>query len=90
KVMEVAVVGVGTEAGDQRVKAFVVRRPGSDLTEEELLALCRQRLDPYAVPWQIEFRDSLPKSFIGKVLRRMLVTPTPHADGVGGEEEATD
>ena len=89
KVMEVAVVGVGTEAGDQRVKAFVVRRPGSDLTEEELLALCRQRLDPYAVPWQIEFRDSLPKSFIGKVLRRMLVTPTPSVDGSGGEE-ATD
>jgi long-chain acyl-CoA synthetase len=37
--------------------------------------LCRRRLEPYQVPWQIEFRQALPKSFIGKVLRRMLVEP---------------
>ncbi|MFV1859188.1 MAG: alpha/beta fold hydrolase [Anaerolineales bacterium] len=73
KVMEVAVVGVTAEDGDQRVKAFVVPRPGSDLTENELLEMCRRRLEPYAVPWEIEFRQDLPKSFVGKVLRRMLV-----------------
>ena len=73
KVLEVAVVGIGTENGEQKVKAFVVPRPGSTLTEAELLDLCRRRLEPYAVPWQIEFREALPKSFIGKVLRRMLV-----------------
>ncbi|GMR09379.1 MAG: hypothetical protein BMS9Abin28_0197 [Anaerolineae bacterium] len=73
KVMEVAVVGVTAEGGDQRVKAFVVPRPGSDLTEDELLEMCRRRLEPYAVPWEIEFRQDLPKSFVGKVLRRMLV-----------------
>ena len=73
KVMEVAVVGVGRVDGEQKVKAFVVPRPGSDLTEAELLDLCRRRLEPYAVPWEIEFRESLPKSFIGKVLRRVLV-----------------
>ena len=73
KVMEVAVVGVGTTDGGQKVKAFVVPRPGSNLTAEELLELCRHRLEPYAVPWEIEFRQELPKSFIGKVLRRMLV-----------------
>ncbi len=73
KVMEVAVVGVGRVDGEQKVKAFVVPRPGSDLTEEELLDLCRRRLEPYAVPWEIEFRETLPKSFIGKVLRRVLV-----------------
>ncbi len=72
KVLEVAVVGVGFADGEQKVKAFVVPRPGTDLTEEELLALCQRRLEPYAVPWEIEFRESLPKSFIGKVLRRML------------------
>jgi long-chain acyl-CoA synthetase len=72
KVLEVAVVGVGMADGEQKVKAFVVPRPGTDLTEEELMALCKRRLEPYAVPWEIEFRDSLPKSFIGKVLRRML------------------
>jgi long-chain acyl-CoA synthetase len=73
KVMEVAVVGVPSAQGGQRVKAFVVPRPGSQLTEEELLDLCRRRLEEYAVPWEIEFREELPKSFVGKVLRRMLV-----------------
>ena len=73
KVMEVAVVGVTAENGDQRVKAFVVPKPGSDLSEEELIEMCRRRLDPYAVPWEIEFREELPKSFVGKVLRRFLV-----------------
>lgn len=73
KVLEVAVVGVQSEEGGQRVKAFVVPRPGTDLTSEELLQLCRKRLEPYAVPWEIEFRQELPKSFVGKVLRRMLV-----------------
>jgi long-chain acyl-CoA synthetase len=75
KVMEVAVVGVQAESGkgNQRIKAFVVPRPGTHLTKEELLELCHRRLDPYAVPWDIEFRQELPKSFVGKVLRRMLV-----------------
>jgi long-chain acyl-CoA synthetase len=73
KVMEAAVVGVEGDAEGQKVKAFVVPRPGTNLSREELLALCRQRLDAYAVPWEIEFRDELPKSFAGKVLRRMLV-----------------
>lgn len=72
KVMEVAVVGIGRAGEGQKVKAFVVPRPGTDLTKEELLNLCRRRLEPYAVPWDIEFREELPKSFMGKVLRRML------------------
>ncbi len=73
KVMEVAVVGVTSAEGGQKVKAFVVPRPGANLSAEELLELCRKRLEPYAVPWQIEFRPELPKSFVGKVLRRMLI-----------------
>ncbi len=73
KVMEVAVVGVESGQSGRNVKAFVVPRPGTDLTKEELLALCCQRLEEYAVPWDIEFRQELPKSFVGKVLRRMLV-----------------
>ena len=75
RVMEVAVVGVGQANGEQRVKAFVVPRPGAELTKEELMDLCRRRLEPYAVPWDIEFRQELPKSFVGKVLRRLLVQP---------------
>ena len=73
KVMEAAVVGVSAEDGGQRVKAFVVPRPGTSLSKDELLELCRKRLEEYAVPWDIEFREELPKSFVGKVLRRMLV-----------------
>ena len=72
KVLEAAVVGVGHEDGKQRVKAFVVPRPDSRLSQEELLELCRRRLEAYAVPWEIEFRQALPRSFIGKVLRRVL------------------
>ena len=77
KVMEVAVVGVQAEDGEEHIKAFVVPRPGANITKEELLDLCRNRLEPYAVPWDIEFRQELPKSFVGKVLRRMLVEPPP-------------
>ena len=66
---------MGQIKGEQRVKAYVVPRPGSLLSKEELIALCRRRLEAYAVPWEIEFRETLPKSFIGKVLRRMLVEP---------------
>jgi long-chain acyl-CoA synthetase len=73
KVMEVAVVGVACEETGQRVKAFVVPRPGTDLSKKELLDLCCRRLEEYAVPWDIEFRQELPKSFVGKVLRRLLV-----------------
>jgi long-chain acyl-CoA synthetase len=73
KVMEVAVVGVESGESGRNVKAFVVPRPGTDLSKEELLGLCCRRLEEYAVPWDIEFRQELPKSFVGKVLRRLLV-----------------
>ena len=72
KVLEAAVVGVGHLEGEQRIKAFVVPRPGTKLSKDELIELCRRRLEEYAVPWDIEFRTELPKSFVGKVLRRML------------------
>jgi long-chain acyl-CoA synthetase len=73
-VKEVAVVGLNRpESPDQRVKAYVVPRPGSTLKKEDLIAFCKRRLEEYAVPWEIEFRDELPKSFVGKVLRRLLV-----------------
>jgi len=73
KVMEVAVVGVPVGTSGHKVKAFVVPRPGTTLSKEELLDLCHRRLEKYAVPWDIEFREELPKSFVGKVLRRLLV-----------------
>jgi long-chain acyl-CoA synthetase len=74
KVKEVAVVGVQPPRWPfQRVKAYVVLREGASASEAELMEMCRRRLDEYAVPWQIEFRKELPKNFVGKVLRRVLV-----------------
>ncbi|MFN8418381.1 MAG: alpha/beta fold hydrolase [Anaerolineae bacterium] len=78
-VKEVAVVGLKRpETPDQRVKAYVVLQRGSTLAKEELITFCKRRLEEYAVPWDIEFRDELPKSFIGKVLRRLLVEEEVH------------
>lgn len=73
KVLEAAVVGIGRVGGEQRVKAYVVPRPNTTLSKEELIDLCRRRLNEYAVPAEIEFREALPKSFVGKVIRRLLV-----------------
>lgn len=71
-VIEAAVVGVPDEYRGETVKAFVVLREGEAVTEEDLVAFCREQLAPYKVPRIIEFRDELPKSAVGKVLRRSL------------------
>ena len=61
------------EQSEPKIKAFVVPRPGEIPSREELLDLCRRRLEEYAVPWDIEFLNTLPKSPVGRVLRRLLV-----------------
>ena len=71
KVSESAVVGVDSEVSGEAVKAFVVRRDQS-LTKEELTTHCRRNLTGYKVPKEIEFCDDLPKSNVGKILRREL------------------
>jgi long-chain acyl-CoA synthetase len=73
KVREAAVVGVSSVEPGQKVKAYVVLRDGENATAQELQALCRARLEEWQVPWEVEFRQELPKSFVGKVLRRLLV-----------------
>ncbi|WP_237387570.1 long-chain-fatty-acid--CoA ligase FadD [Xenorhabdus sp. Sc-CR9] len=71
KVLESAVVGVPSKNSGEAVKVFVVRKdPG--LTEDELKAYCRRYLTGYKVPKLIEFRDELPKSNVGKILRKEL------------------
>jgi long-chain acyl-CoA synthetase len=72
KVLEAAVAGVLVSQGNQRVKAFVVLKKGETATEEEMIDFCRQNLAPYKVPKFVEFRDSLPKTQVGKILRREL------------------
>jgi long-chain acyl-CoA synthetase len=73
KVMEAAVIGVPVGGPDQRAKAFVVLRPGEEATQSEIEEFCRQRLAPFKVPRRIEFRSELPKSPVGKILRRRLM-----------------
>ena len=70
---EVSVAGVPDEYQGEAVKAWIVLREGQQVTVDELRAYCRERLVGYKVPKQIEFRDSLPKTMVGKVLRRVLV-----------------
>jgi long-chain acyl-CoA synthetase len=71
KVLEVAVIGVPDEKSTEAVKVFVVKSDPS-LTEKELRDYCKEQLTGYKRPRHIEFRDELPKSNVGKILRREL------------------
>ena len=74
-VQEAAVIGVPDAYRGETVAAFVALKPGfeqSDATRQNILAFCKKELTPYKVPKVLEFRDSLPKTLVGKVLRREL------------------
>ncbi len=73
KVLEAAAIGVPVKGKGERVKVFVVLKPGETATAEEIIAYCRENLAPYKVPKFVEFRDALPKTLVGKVLRRVLL-----------------
>jgi long-chain acyl-CoA synthetase len=73
KVMEAAAIGVPVGGSDQRAKAFIVLHSGETATEEEILEFCRERLAKYKIPTSLEFREDLPKTMVGKVLRRELM-----------------
>jgi long-chain acyl-CoA synthetase len=72
KVLEASVVGVPSKVKGERIKAFVVLKEGVTTKPSEIIKFCRERLAPYKVPKSIDFRDELPKSLAGKVLRRVL------------------
>jgi long-chain acyl-CoA synthetase len=73
KVLEVGVAGIPDPYRGETVKAWIVAKPGERITEEELKAFCKERLAPYKVPTHFEFRSELPKTTVGKILRRELV-----------------
>lgn len=71
-VLEAACIGVPDERTGEAVKLFIVTRPGASLDRDEVRGFLRQRLAPYKIPRHVEFRESLPKSNVGKILRREL------------------
>jgi long-chain acyl-CoA synthetase len=75
KVMEAAAIGIPHPSRGEAIKAFVVPKPGETVSEAELIAHCGGRLAKYKLPTRIEFRSSLPKNNIGKVLKRELRLP---------------
>ena len=73
KVLEVGVAGIPDPHRGETVKAWVVVKPGETLDETEVKAWCKERLAPFKVPTHVEFRTELPKTTVGKILRRELV-----------------
>jgi long-chain acyl-CoA synthetase len=72
-VREAAVAGVPDQYRGETVKAYIIPVEGANPTIEEIITYCRENLAPYKVPRLVEFRTELPKTMIGKVLRRVLV-----------------
>jgi len=72
KIQEAVSVGIPDPYRGETVKVYVVLKPGETATAEEIIAFCREKLAAYKVPKLVEFRTSLPKSAIGKVLRKVL------------------
>ena len=70
-VLEVAAIGIPDEKSGEVVKIFVVKKDPA-LTEEKLMAFCKENLTGYKLPKQIEFKTELPKTNVGKILRRAL------------------
>ncbi len=73
KILEAAAIGVPVGGDNQRAKIFVVLRQGQTATSEEIIEWCREGLARYKVPKFVEFRQELPKTMIGKILRRELI-----------------
>jgi long-chain acyl-CoA synthetase len=72
KISDAVTIGVPDEYRGETVKVFVVVKPGETLTEEEVIAHCKEKLAAYKVPRLVEFREELPKTMVGKVLRKEL------------------
>jgi long-chain acyl-CoA synthetase len=72
KILEACTIGIPDAYRGETVKAFIVVNQGESLTEEEVIAYCREHLAPYKIPRIVEFIDELPKSAVGKILRRRL------------------
>ncbi|MBD1373328.1 long-chain fatty acid--CoA ligase [Hazenella sp. IB182357] len=72
KILEACVIGIPDAYRGETVKAVVVLKPGEQLSAEELILFCRKRLAAYKVPTHVTFTNELPKTFVGKILKRKL------------------
>jgi long-chain acyl-CoA synthetase len=79
-VLEAAAIGEPDEKSGEAVKLYVVRRDES-VTEEKIIEYCRENLTGYKVPREVEFREELPKTNVGKILRRALREESPAGSG---------
>ena len=84
KVKEACVIGVPQALRGEKIKAFVVLKEGEQATPAEILEHCRQHLAKFKVPKQVEFRKELPKTLVGKVLRRVLLEEELKRAAAGG------
>jgi len=82
-VMDSAAIGIPHPIKGEEVKVFIVLKAGQTATPEELIAHARTQLAPFKVPHEVEFRDSLPKTLIGKTLRRQLADEDRKKRGAG-------
>jgi long-chain acyl-CoA synthetase len=89
-VQECCVIGIPDALRGERIKAFVILKPGAAATRTKLISFCRDRLAPYKVPRAVEFRATLPRTATGKVSRRLLKEedlarrPTPATNDTAG------
>ena len=85
------IIGVPDPYKMQKVKAFVMLKPGvpaDDATRQELLDYCRKHVAKYAMPYDIEFRDELPKTLVGKVAYRVLEDEEKAKQAAAAQEQA--
>jgi len=87
-IKEAVVAGVPDAYRGETVKAYIVLREGSNVTDTELNTFCRERLAAFKVPRMYEFRDSLPKTMVGKVLRRKLLEEEQQRGQAQGAEQS--
>ena len=81
KVLEVGVAGVPDAYRGETVKAWVVLKPGETASEDDIRTWCKERMAPFKVPSHVEFRTELPKTTVGKILRRELIREHKEAAG---------
>jgi acyl-CoA synthetase (AMP-forming)/AMP-acid ligase II len=71
-VAEVSVIGIPDQKYGEEIMAFVVKQPGQEFSQDELIAFARDEMTPFKAPSKVQFVDGLPKSLVGKVLKKEL------------------